>query len=79
MIGVDSDFGIRCNEAGETIPNVLYFFMTQYIEMMMSDRKQRYGVRNRERNPTARQASRRKALRLERASSSLDRNAENLK
>lgn len=64
MIGVDSDVGIRCNETGEIIPNVQYFFMTQYIEMMMSDRKQRYGVRNRERNSTARQANRRKANRI---------------
>ena len=64
MIGVDSDVGIRCNETGEIIPNVQYFFMTQYIEMMMSDRQQRYGVRNRERNSTYRQVRRRRLRKL---------------
>ena len=76
MIGVESDVGIRRNKSGELIPDAQIFFLKWHLEMMMAHMKMRYGVRNRENNPTDRQANRRKSLRLERASNSVDRNAE---
>lgn len=64
MFGVESDVGIRRNKSGELIPDAQIFFLKWHLEMMMAHMKMRYGVRNRERNSTARQANRRKVNRI---------------